>query len=102
MTSSDNDWRRVTTSGTTSDNKWERVTTNEKEWHNEWQWVVERVTTSGITSDNERLRVTANENDSLFSLIFLFFEQENNLTTQTFKNFKPWGEPIELRAETSS
>ena len=41
---------------------------------NEWQRVVQR-TTSGATSDNE----------SSFQLIFLFFEEERNLTTKDSK-----------------
>ena len=44
-TTNDNEWQgvvqRVTTSGTTSDNKWKRMitsgTTNDNEWHNEWK-----------------------------------------------------------------
>ena len=49
VTTSDNEWQRVTTSGTTKDNKWqrvvERVTTNDNEW--------QQVTRSGKTSDKE-------------------------------------------------
>ena len=38
---------KKTDSGTSSDNKWKRMTTSD----NEWQWLVQRVTTSGATSD---------------------------------------------------
>ena len=51
VTACDNEWQRVTTSGTVSDNEWQRVTTNDNEWYNEWQ----RVTTNG----NEWQRVRA-------------------------------------------
>ena len=48
MTTSDNEWQRVTVSGTTSDNEWQRevqrVTTNDNEW--------QRVTKRGTTSKN--------------------------------------------------
>ena len=51
MTTNDNEWQRVTTSGTTSDNEWQRVTTSgatsDKQWQrvntksdNEWQQIV--------------------------------------------------------------
>ena len=59
--SSDNEWQRVTMSGTTSDKEWQRVKTSDKEWQRviqqvtEWKWVIQRVTTNG----NEWLRVTA-------------------------------------------
>ena len=49
VTTSDNEWQRVTTSGATSDNKWQRVTTNDNEW--------KRMTTSGAASDKEWQRV---------------------------------------------
>ena len=42
---------------TTSDNEWQRVTANDNEWYNEWQRVVQRVT----TNDNEWQRVTTND-----------------------------------------
>ena len=51
---SDNEWQRMTTSGTTSDNEWQRVTTSGTTSDNEWQ----RVTTSSTTSDNKWQRVT--------------------------------------------
>ena len=48
MTTSDNEWQRVT-SGTTSGNEWQRVvqrvTTSGNEGYNEWQRVIQRVTT---------------------------------------------------------
>ena len=47
VTTNENEWERVKTSGTTSG------TTND----NEWKRVVQRVTTSGTTSDNEWQRV---------------------------------------------
>ena len=66
VTTSDNEWQRVTTSGTTSDNERQRVTTSGITSHNEWQqwqrmatsdeW--QRMTTSGTTSDNGWQRVT--------------------------------------------
>ena len=55
---SDNEWQRMTTSGTTSDNESERVTTNEKEWKqmtmsdSERQQVVQRMKTAQYTSKN--------------------------------------------------
>ena len=45
--------QRVATSGTTSDNEWKRVTTNDNEWYNEWQRVIASSTTSRTTSENE-------------------------------------------------
>ena len=61
VTKSDNEWQRVTMSGTTSDNEWQRVTTssttNDKEWKwltksdNEWQWVTASEI-SGTTNEN--------------------------------------------------
>ena len=43
---------------TTSENEWQRMTASDNEWYSEWQ----RVTTSGTTSDNEWQRVTKSEN----------------------------------------
>ena len=67
-TTSDNEWQRVTTSGTTSDNEWQRVTTNDNEWRNKWQ----TVTKSNTTSDNEWQQIvmsdssdTANESGTV-------------------------------------
>ena len=54
-TTSDNEWQRVTTSGTTSGNEWQRVTTND----NELQQVVQQMT----MSENEWQRVTTNNNE---------------------------------------
>ena len=66
VTTSDNEWQRVTTSDTTSDNEWQvvvqRVTTNDNS-DNEWQWVVQQMTTSGTMSDNEWKRVIRNEKE---------------------------------------
>ena len=73
VTTSDNEWQRVTTSGTTSDdewqrvvqrvttndNEWQRMTTSDNEWYNEWQGM----TTSDATSDKEWQRVTTNSNE---------------------------------------
>ena len=47
VTTSDNEWQRIKTSGTTSDNKWQRVTTNDKEW--------QRQTTSGKTNEKDKV-----------------------------------------------
>ena len=67
-TTSDNEWQHVTTSGTTSDNEWQRVTangnewrvtTNDNEWYNEWQ----RMTTSGTASDKEWKWVTKSDSE---------------------------------------
>ena len=63
-------WQLVTTSVTTSDNEWQRVTTNDNEWYSKWQ----RVTTSSTMSDNEwynewqqvEQRMKANESDFRF------------------------------------
>ena len=64
VTTSENEWQRVTTSGTTSYNEWynewrviQRVTTSDNEWYNKWQ----RVTTSNTTSDNKKQWVTASD-----------------------------------------
>ena len=59
LTTSDNEWQRVTTSGTTSDNEWQQVTTSGTTSDNEWQ----RVTTSGTTSDKEWKWVTKSDNE---------------------------------------
>ena len=80
---SDNEWQRMTTSGTTSDNEWQRVTT------------------SGTTNDNEWQRVTISAN-------FSFFQIREEPTTKHPKenslNLEEdlWRRPIELRAETST
>ena len=50
---------------TTSDNEWQRVTMNENEWHNKWHRVVKLVT----TSDNEWQSVVVLAN-------FLFSREE--------------------------
>ena len=87
VTTSDNEWQRVTTSGTTSDDEWQRVvqrvTTNDNEWQrmttsdNEWQRVVQRVTTndnewcskwqrvtrSNTTSDNEWQQIAMSDSE---------------------------------------
>ena len=55
MTTSDNEWQRMTTSGATSDNELQRVTTSGATSDNKWQ----RMTTSGTKSDSECERVTA-------------------------------------------
>ena len=59
-TTSDNEWQRVTmtgtTSGTMSDNEWQRVTTNDYEWYNEWK----RVTTSCRTIDSKGIATFSN------------------------------------------
>ena len=36
-TSSDNEWQRVTATGTTNDNKWQRIATNVDEYYNKWK-----------------------------------------------------------------
>ena len=59
LTTSDNEWQRVTTSGTTSDNEWQQVTTSGTTSDNEWQ----RVTTSGTTSGKEWKWVTKSDNE---------------------------------------
>ena len=59
VTTSDNEWQRVTTSGKTNDNEWynewQRMATSD----NEWQQVVQQVT----KSENEWQRVTTNGNE---------------------------------------
>ena len=66
VTSNDNEWQRMTTSGTTNDNKWynewQRVTTSDIEWYNEWQRVIQRVTMSSTARDNEWQRIAKNDN----------------------------------------
>ena len=70
VTTSDSEWQRVTTSGTTSDNECitsdnECITsdneciTSDNEWYNEWQRVVQRVT----KNDSELQRVTARDKE---------------------------------------
>ena len=66
VTTSDNEWQRVKTSGTKSDsewyNEWQWMTTSHNELYNEWQ----RITTSGTTSDsndNEGQRITMSDNE---------------------------------------
>ena len=49
VTTTDDGWQRMTTSGTTNDSR--------------WQQVVQRVTMSGTTSDNEWRRVKMNDNE---------------------------------------
>ena len=56
VTTSDSEWQRVTTSGTTSDNE---CITSDNEWYNEWQRVVQRVT----KNDSELQRVTARDKE---------------------------------------
>ena len=61
LTTSDNEWQRVTTSGTTSDNEWQRgvqrVTTSGTTSDKEWQRVIQRVT----ASNNKWQWVTASD-----------------------------------------
>ena len=45
VTTSENEWQQVTTSGTTSD-KWQGVTTSGTTSDKEWQRVILRVTTN--------------------------------------------------------
>ena len=59
VTTSDNEWQRVTTSGKTNDNEWQRVVQRVTTNGNEWQ----RVTTSGTTSDKEWKWVTKSDNE---------------------------------------
>ena len=47
MTTSENEWKRMTTSGTTSDKEWQRVTKSDSEW----QWVAAS-DSSGIVNEN--------------------------------------------------
>ena len=47
MTTSENEWKRMTTSGTTSDKEWQRVTKSDSEW----QWVAAS-DSSGIANEN--------------------------------------------------
>ena len=73
VTTSDNEWKRVTTSGTTSDDEWQRVTKSGTMSDNEWQRVVQPVTTNDsewqqvvqrvTKSENEGQRVTTNGNE---------------------------------------
>ena len=57
MATSDNEWKQVTTSGTTSDNEWQRLTTSGTTNDKKWQRVIQRVT----TSDNKWQWVTASD-----------------------------------------
>ena len=63
VTTSDSEWQRVTTSGTTSDNECitsdNECITSDNEWYNEWQRVVQRVT----KNDSELQRVTARDKE---------------------------------------
>ena len=78
MTTNDNECKGMTTSSTTSD----------KEWYNKWQ---------RVTTDNKvRQRITM----SGYFGQFPFFERK--LLIGTFKPWgKPWGGPIELRANVA-
>ena len=86
VTTSDNKWQLVTTSGTASDNEWQGVTMSDNKWYNEWQqmttsdkeWerVVQRVVQQVTTRDNEWQRVTTNDNGWWFRPIFYFFSRE--------------------------
>ena len=53
VTSSDNEWQRMTTRDNEWYNEWQRMTTSDSEW----QRMVQRITTSGATSDKEWQRV---------------------------------------------
>ena len=59
MTTSDSEWKRVKTSGTTSgattDKEWQRVTKNDNE--------CQRMKTSGKTSDNKWQQEATNDNE---------------------------------------
>ena len=46
---------------TTNDNKWQGITTSGTTNYNEWERVVQRVTTSGTMSDNEWQRMIGNK-----------------------------------------
>ena len=83
VTTNDNDWQGMTTSGTTGDN----------EWYNKWQ----RVTTRSTTSDNEWQQVTISANFSFFQI------REEPTTKKNSLNLEEdlWRRPIELGAETS-
>ena len=59
MTTSDNEYQRVTTTGKTSDNEWQWVTTSSTASDNEWQ----RVTKSGTTSEKEWKWVIKSDNE---------------------------------------
>ena len=48
MTTSDNEWQQMTTSGTASDNEWQKMTMSDSEW----QKGVQRVKTAQYTSKN--------------------------------------------------
>ena len=54
VTTSDNEWQRVTASGTRSDkewyNEWQRVTTSDAKIGNKWQWVTAS-DSSGTTNE---------------------------------------------------
>ena len=60
MTTSDNEWQRMTPGDNEWYNEWQRVTTSA----NEWQRVVQRLT----TNDNEWQRVTISANFSYFQI----------------------------------
>ena len=84
MTANDNEWQRMTASGTTSDN----------EWHNEWQQLVQQVTTSG----KEWQRMTTSNIEwqwlmAISVIFFLFFFREG--TT----NRDPKGNPLNLEED---
>ena len=46
-------------SGTTSDNEWKRVTTDDNEWYNEWQRVTNENEWQRVTNENEWKRIRA-------------------------------------------
>ena len=81
-TSSDNEWKKVTTFVTTSDNEWQRMTTsgttNNNEWYNERQRVNQRV----ITNDNKCQRLT-----QCHILVRVYFISLKNAMDQFWKSF---------------
>ena len=51
MTTSDNEWQRVTTSGTKNDKEWQRVIKRVTTSDCKWQWVIAS-DSSGTTNEN--------------------------------------------------
>ena len=75
--------------------EWKRIvqqlTKNDTEWYSQWRRVVQQVT----TRDNEWQLAVISANFPIFRMR----EELNHLLYR--EHFIPWGEPIELRAETN-
>ena len=80
-TTNDNEWQRITMSGTTNHNEWynesQRVTTSDTTSDNEWQ----RITTSGAMNDNEWKWMRASKRE------WLWFQNETKYAMYNYNIF---------------